>query len=75
MVHLQAAERVLQYVRGTYDPGITYCCDLGAEVKNKLKGCVDSDFGSDANKRNSMTFYLASLMNDGAHDFLHFGPR
>ena len=29
VVHLQAAERVLQYVRGTYDQGITYC-DLGA---------------------------------------------
>ena len=37
VVHLQAAERVLQYVRGTYDQGITYC-DLGAEVKNKLIG-------------------------------------
>jgi hypothetical protein len=31
VVHLQAAERVLQYVSGTYDQGITYC-DLGAEV-------------------------------------------
>jgi hypothetical protein len=31
---------------GTYDQGITYC-DLGAEVKNKLIGWVDSDFGSD----------------------------
>ena len=29
VVHLQAAERVLQYVRVTYDQGITYC-ELGA---------------------------------------------
>jgi len=35
VVHLQAAERVLQYVCGTHDQGITYC-DLGPEVKNKL---------------------------------------
>jgi hypothetical protein len=37
VVHLQAAERVLQYVRGTYDQGLTYV-DLGAETKNKLIG-------------------------------------
>ena len=60
VVHLQAAERVLQYVRGTYDQGITYC-DLGAEVKNKLIGWVDSDFGSDPDTRKSMTGYLMSL--------------
>jgi hypothetical protein len=36
VVHLQAAERVLQYVCGTYDQGITYC-DLGAEVKNNVE--------------------------------------
>jgi hypothetical protein len=40
-----SAERVLQYVHGTYDQEITYC-DLGAEVKNKLIGWVDSDFGT-----------------------------
>jgi hypothetical protein len=42
VVHLQAAERVLQYVRGTFYQGIY--CDLGAEVKNKLRGWVDRDF-------------------------------
>jgi hypothetical protein len=64
VVHLKAAERVLQYLRGTYDQGITYC-DLGAEVKNKLIGWVDSDFGSDPDTRKSMTGYLMSL-NGGA---------
>ena len=64
MVHLQAAERVLQYVRSTYDQGITYY-DLGADVKNKLIGWVDSDFGSDPDTRKSMTDYLMSL-NGGA---------
>jgi hypothetical protein len=41
----------------------------------KSRSCVESDFGSDPDTRKSMTLYLASLMNDGAHDFLHFGPR
>ena len=45
---------------GTYDQGITYC-DLGDEVKNKLIGWVDSDFGSDPDTRKSMTGYLMSL--------------
>jgi hypothetical protein len=28
VVHLEAAERVLQYVWATYDEGITYCCTI-----------------------------------------------
>ena len=64
VVHLQAAERVLQYVRGTYDQGITYF-DPGDETKSKLIGWVDSDFGSDPDTRKSMTGYLMSL-NGGA---------
>jgi hypothetical protein len=59
-VHLQAVERVLQYVCGACDQGITYC-DLGTDIKNKLIGWVDSDFGSDPDKRKSMTGYLMSL--------------
>jgi hypothetical protein len=64
VVHLQAAERVVQYECGTYDQGISYC-DLGAEVNYKLIGWVDSDFGSDHDTRKSMTGYLMSL-NGGA---------
>ncbi len=63
VVHLQVAGRVLQYVCDTYDQGITYC-ELGAEVKNKLIGWVDSDFGSDPDTRKSMTGYLMSLNGD-----------
>ena len=57
---MQAAERVLQYVCGTFDQGITYV-DPGGETKNKLIGWVDSDFGSDPDTRKSMTGYLMSL--------------
>ena len=60
IVHLEAAERVLQYVRATYDQGITYC-DPGTVMLNKLSGWVDSDFASDVDTRKSMTGYLMSL--------------
>ena len=60
MVHLEAAERVLQYVRATYDQGISYY-DLGPDKRNKLGGWVDSDFASDIDSRKSMTGYLMSL--------------
>jgi hypothetical protein len=63
-VHLQAAERVLQYVRGNHDQGITYF-DRGDETKNMFIGWVDSDFGSDPDTRKSMTGYLMSP-NGGA---------
>ena len=59
-VHMEAAERVLQYVRATYDQGIAFY-DLGADKRNKLGGWVDSDFASDADSRKSMTGYLMSL--------------
>jgi hypothetical protein len=58
---LQAAERVFQYVRGTYDQGIAYF-DPGDETKNKLIGWVDGDFGSDPDTRKSNT----GSLNGGA---------
>ncbi len=60
MAHLEATERVLQYVRGTYDQGISFY-DLGPDKRNKLGGWVDSDFASDIDSRKSMTGYLMSL--------------
>jgi hypothetical protein len=58
VVHLQADERVLQYVCGTYKIKELLIVILGAEVKNKVIGWVDSDFGSDPDTRKSMTVYL-----------------
>jgi hypothetical protein len=60
VIHLETAERVLQYLRTTYDQGITYC-DPGLPMLNKFTGWVDSDFGSDVDTRKSMTDYLMSL--------------
>ena len=63
-VHLAAAERVLAYLRGTYDQGITFC-DPGKDRRNVLMGWVDSDFAADPDSRKSMTGYVFSL-NGGA---------
>ncbi len=60
MVHLEAAERLVQYVRAAYDHGISYY-DLGPDKRNKLGGWVDRDFASDIDSRKSMTGSLMSL--------------
>ena len=48
---MQAAERVLQYVRGTYDQILAYLqigkSLVSAKTKNKFIGWVEGDFGSD----------------------------
>ena len=48
--HMEDAERVLQYVRATYDQGIAFY-DLDTDKRNKLGGWVDSDFDTDVNSR------------------------
>jgi hypothetical protein len=60
MVHLEVAEFVLQYVRATYDQGISYD-DLGPDKRNKLDGWMHSDFANDIDSRKSMTGYLMSF--------------
>ena len=54
---------------GTFIKELLISCDLGAEVQNKLIGCVDSDFGSDPDTRISMTCYLMYLMNGGPNSW------
>ena len=63
LVHLQAAERVLQYLRGTYDQGITYF-DPGPALRHKLGGWVDSDFAADPDTCRSVSGFILS-MNGG----------
>ena len=58
--HLAAAYRVLAYVKGTLNQGLSWH-DPGAGSRNKLSGWVDSDFASDVDTRKSMTGYLMVL--------------
>jgi hypothetical protein len=61
-VHLQAAERVLHYLRGTYEDGLVYS-DPGPKRRNVLAGWVDSDYASDPDNRKSVTGYVLSMNN------------
>jgi hypothetical protein len=61
--HPVAAYRVLAYVKGTLNQGLSYH-DPGAEKRNKLSDWVDSDFAShklDIDTRKSVTGYLMVL--------------
>ena len=60
LVHLEDTERVLQFVRATYDQDIS-CYDWVPDKRNKLVGWVDSDFTSDIDSRKSMMGYFMSL--------------
>ncbi len=60
--HLAAAYRVLAYVKGTLNQGLSYH-DPGVGKRNTLSGWVDSDFASDIiDTRKSVTGYLMVLM-------------
>eukprot|EP00961_Rhodomonas_salina_P082706 1111546-Rhodomonas_salina.1 len=57
---MRAAERVLQYLMGTYDQGITYCrVDPGR--RNVLEGWVDSYYAADPDTRRSVTGCVMSM--------------
>ncbi len=58
--HLAAAYRVLAYVKGTLNEGLSYH-DPGVRKPNKRSGWVDSDFASDIDTRKSVTGYLMVL--------------
>eukprot|EP00961_Rhodomonas_salina_P211570 2856719-Rhodomonas_salina.1 len=49
-VHLKASERVLQFLRGPYEDGLTYS-DPGPALWNRLLCWVDSDYASDPDTR------------------------
>eukprot|EP00961_Rhodomonas_salina_P279212 3771945-Rhodomonas_salina.1 len=54
--------RVLQYLRGTFELGLTYS-NLGPECRNILQGWVDSDYASDPDTQKSAIRYVLSLNN------------
>eukprot|EP00961_Rhodomonas_salina_P040876 549218-Rhodomonas_salina.1 len=53
--HLTAAERVLQFLRGLFEDGLTYSDQgPGKPESNSLMGWVDSDYASDPDTRKSV---------------------
>eukprot|EP00961_Rhodomonas_salina_P239683 3237660-Rhodomonas_salina.2 len=61
--HLKAAERVLQYLCGTYELGLTYGV-ADPNLTHVLRGWVDSDYVSDPDTRKSVTGYVLSLNSE-----------
>ena len=57
--HWKAAKRILRYVKGTIDYGITF--DGNKETDVQLQGYVDADWGSNPNGRKSQSGYLFTL--------------
>ncbi len=60
IVHSEGEDRVILYVRATYDQGISYYV-LGPDKRNKLGEWVDTDFASHIDSRKSMTVETSSL--------------
>jgi hypothetical protein len=60
-MHLQAAKRVLRYVKGTSSLGVFY----KKEGNQELLGYTDSDYAGDQNDRKSTSGYVF-LMSSGA---------
>jgi hypothetical protein len=60
-MHLQAAKRVLRYVKGTSNLGVFY----KKEGNQELLGYTDSDYAGDQNDRKSTSGYVF-LMSSGA---------
>ena len=60
--HWKAAKRILRYIKGTIDFGITF--DGNKESDVKLKGYVDADWGSNSNGRKSQSGYLFTVCGE-----------
>jgi len=59
--HYQAALRILQYLSGTVDLSIQYCCSEARFIDGKLAaptGYVDADWAGDSHDRKSTTGYI-----------------
>ncbi len=63
--HLNAAKRVLKYLKGTINKGIIYKSGSTGRAATGLIGYSDSDWGSDVDTRRSTTGYVFTF-NGGA---------
>jgi hypothetical protein len=64
-LHLQAAKRILRYLKGTFDYGIMY----KKRSSNDLIAYTDSDYAGDLNDRKSTSGYIF-LLSSGAVSWL-----
>jgi len=64
-LHLQAAKRILRYLKGTFDYGIMY----KKRSSNDLIAYTDSDYAGDLNDRKSTSGYVF-LLSSGAVSWL-----
>jgi hypothetical protein len=62
-IHLKMAYRVLRYLKGTANLGLTYTKDL--DNANQLLGWADADFAACTDTRRSISAYIL-MMNGGA---------
>lgn len=62
-VHMRAAKRMLAYLKGTMDEGITFYRPKDPADVNRLHGWVDSDYAADPDNRRSTTGFLLTLNN------------
>jgi len=60
--HLEGANRMLSYLAGTWDMGLTFT-DPGPRFRNRLTAWVDSDYASCPSTRRSHTGYLITMNN------------
>jgi len=63
--HVQAAKRILAYLKGTKDKKLTYTRSLDPTVANVLSCYADSDHAGDPDSRRSVTGFVC-MLNGGA---------
>jgi len=73
--HIKAAKRILAYLAGTLDEGITYSVPADPNDLHCLHGWVDSDFAADPDNCSSTSGFLISMNNGPSESSTRLGAR